>query len=531
MADQNLQKLFSSIDMSEDPADFEQDVDAVGVDGMVSIIETIEAGIDPRPTMEAVADGNGQNVNANKPVENNKPAETPKQADVPAQSDPKPQAEETKQPQSETPQVTEKPADETPEEPKPQETSAPDTQPEEPEPEPEEPTLFKQEYPKVAKYIEKIFKNNPEEMNKLFMLLDGEIKNNNLKPSVISKASNSAYGISNLIKDFINKFNDTDHAELHYPSASDLIRTKDSVGMIKVPRGFNEPPVKLGDHCTTNRFGFPLINFGSDTIKDMLRETDLSYLKQLAIEFVKETKSTDIANSLGSRIALGGWKRLIKRIRVLGRSKCIPVAHKPLKINEISEIATLFNGNSDEEGNQRIEVRPINTRSANIQESTEQNGTPIVEGLLDKVLNGGKKEAKDFIDQDPIEVSVPYLKQFYTVVTPSSPEGLSKYTRYMSDADISNIKSSISKDAFKAASEGGTPFKQALLQAFIKEHKGILPFYILVQRKGSAKEKIRITPKPLLNDMYFVKSVDQATGNTIGYFVNSDERENLFELG
>ena len=301
---------------------------------------------------------------------------------------------------------------------------------------------------------------------------------------------------------------------------------------VKLPKGFNQPPSNLGERCTSMRLGYPMLNFGSETVKEMLKPAnDIDFLKTLTKEFVKETKNTPIANALGTRTLLGQWKKIVKRVRECGRSKCIPVVHKPIKISGLDNVQALFQGMNGDNIN-KVFVTPINTRSSQITESLDSmNDDALFEGMIDWLKGGaGQKGDNSNMEADGLEVPIPYLAQFYEIRSPSTKQGLEQYTRYMSEETMKEICKNIGPEEVEAAkNHNELSFKAAILFEYVSKHDGILPYYILTQRRNP-KEQLKVTPKPLLRDLYFVKSVD-GPNKAVGYFVSKDERQQLFELG
>jgi hypothetical protein len=229
---------------------------------------------------------------------------------------------------------------------------------------------------------------------------------------------------------------------------------------------------------------------------------------------VKEVKGTKILDPLKGFFGRTGWTGIRDKIRLIGAAKCFPCVHKPLKING-SDINTMFEGDAQA----MINVHPINTKSSAIKES------------VDSMSENALLEANGNIDGNPIQAPISYLAQFYTVAKPQTPEGMAKYTRYMSQTDFDAIKAALTPEDVEAAKKSGRPLREALLIAYVHRHKGRLPYYILVQRRSNPKEKIRISQKPFHAGMYIVKSIDPVTQNQIGYFVDKNTRLNLFELG
>ena len=345
----------------------------------------------------------------------------------------------------------------------------------------------------------------------------GEIESENSKLS-----SDSPMDIDNNVKFLVQRYNnkasEADQINLEVRGTEpspEPIGDLNKVPEIDMPaKLFNRPPVSLDEACATMRFGYPVINFGSDTIKDILRENDEAYVKSLIKEFVKEVKGTKILVPLKGFFGGSGWKGIREKIRLIGAAKCFPCVHKPLKING-SDINTMFEGDAQA----MIHVHPINTKSSAIKES------------VDNMSENALLEANGNIDGNPVPAPISYLAQFYTVAKPQTPEGMAKYTRYMSQTDFENITKALTPEDVEAAKKSGRPLREALLIAYVHRHKGRLPYYILVQRRSNPKEKIRISQKPFHAGMYIVKSIDPVTQNQIGYFVDKKTRLNLFELG
>lgn len=513
--------IINKVDLDESHDEFyetEPVVESVDADGMVAIIETI-VGTNPQPTQ------NDENDRLKQLSDNL--VETDGSTDDVA-------FKQNNEPKPSTDTIPEKAP--TLNEPS-QQNSQPD-HPSEPVPINDEPNgLFDTKFPKIAERIKLRFKNAPEDLEKLMKFLN--------KKNVVAKISEVLTKIGNepvmidhkVVGSLVKYYNKNNKNQITLPLRDEDINDPNKqaaiITSIKIPNGFNQPPSALGEHCTSTRFGYPLINFGSETIKEMLKPaSDLGYLKILTKEFVKEIKDTPIADALGTRTMLNTWKMIVKRVRECGRSKCIPALHKPLKISGNENINDLFNGSHNDDGSNTVAVHPINTRSNKITESVDNvTEDALMEGLLDRIKGGKASDTSknNYIDGPEIDVPIPYLAQFYKVNKPNSPAGMEKYTRYMSEDDIQFILSQISEEAANAAKQSNTSYKAALLSAYVKENDGILPYYILTQRT-EPKERIRITPKPLLRDLYLVKSVD-GPNKAVGYFVSKEEREQLFELG
>ena len=547
-----MQQNFLNADLNETFDDFEPDVEAVTVEGMQSIIDAIEGGVvpvaTPRPLTEMIVDGNGKKVDVNADEQD---------------PEPKPQepAPEQQQQQSEQPSKSEPPADGN--------TAATQQvaadhkdadQLKNPDAEPEpEIGSFEKHYPKIAERLKAKLKENPEALEKILAFLnkDSSVKKiaENVKAGPLTEqpAHIDTTTIPKLVEFYNN--NSKDKIDLNAPAEQannaeegnpeETGSTEEALPIdlkvqITMPKGFNKAPSDLGGRCTSTRFGYPMINFGSETVKEMLKQaSDLDFLKTLVKEFVKETKNTPIANALGVRTMFGQWKKIVKRIRECGRAKCIPVVHKPVKIKGSENIQTLFDGvNGNDITN--VMVNPINTKSSQINESVDNMAADaLTEGLIQKIKDG-VKSIKDFakngqtgdnsyMDEPGIEIPIPFLAQFYEIKKPSSPEGMEKYTRYMSNEDLEEIKADVGEATVNAAKSSNIPFKVALVNAYANKHQGQLPYYILTQR-SQPRERLKVTPKPLLRDQYLVKSVD-GINRAVGYFIDKDTREKIFELG
>ena len=547
-----MQQNFLNADLNETFDDFEPDVEAVTVEGMQSIIDAIEGGVvpvaTPRPLTEMIVDGNGKKVDVNADEQD---------------PEPKPQepAPEQQQQQSEQPSKSEPPADGN--------TAATQQvaadhkdadQLKNPDAEPEpEIGSFEKHYPKIAERLKAKLKENPDALEKILAFLnkDSIVKKiaENVKEGPLTEqpAHIDTTTIPKLVEFYNN--NSKDKIDLNAPAEQannaeegnpeETGSTEEALPIdlkvqITMPKGFNKAPSDLGGRCTSTRFGYPMINFGSETVKEMLKQaSDLDFLKTLVKEFVKETKNTPIANALGVRTMFGQWKKIVKRIRECGRAKCIPVVHKPVKIKGSENIQTLFDGvNGNDITN--VMVNPINTKSSQINESVDNMAADaLTEGLIQKIKDG-VKSIKDFakngqtgdnsyMDEPGIEIPIPFLAQFYEIKKPSSPEGMEKYTRYMSNEDLEEIKADVGEATVNAAKSSNIPFKVALVNAYANKHQGQLPYYILTQR-SQPRERLKVTPKPLLRDQYLVKSVD-GINRAVGYFIDKDTREKIFELG
>lgn len=558
-----MQQNFLNADLNETFDDFEPDVEAVTVEGMQSIIDAIEGGVvpvaAPHPLTEMIVDGNGKKVDVNaddqdtKPAQQQQPQQQQTQEPAPAQKQQE-QASETTQQQAgqagNSGQPSEGNTDAT-QEVKEEHKEADQLNNPDAAPEPEIGS-FEKHYPKIAERLKAKLKENPEALEKILAFLnkDSIVKKiaENVKEGPLTEqpAHIDTTTIPKLVEFYNN--NSKDKIDLNAPaeqannadegnpeetSSTEEALPIDLKVQISMPKGFNKTPSNLGGRCTSTRFGYPMINFGSETVKEMLKQaSDLDFLKTLVKEFVKETKNTPIANALGIRTMFGQWKKIVKRIRECGRAKCIPVVHKPVKIKGSENIQTLFDGvNGNDITN--VMVNPINTKSSQINESVDNMAAnALTEGLLKKIkdfVKNGQTGDNSYMDEPGIEIPIPFLAQFYEIKKPSSPEGMEKYTRYMSNEDLEAIKADVGDATVNAAKSSNIPFKVALVNAYANKHQGQLPYYILTQR-SQPRERLKVTPKPLLRDQYLVKSVD-GINRAVGYFIDKDTREKIFELG
>lgn len=562
-----MQQNFLNADLNETFDDFEPDVEAVTVDGMQAIIDAIEGGVvpvaTPHPLTEMIVDGNGKKVDVNAGEQDTKPAQQQQQQTQEPAPEQNTQESAKKNPQQQAGQTVQSES--------PAESNAAATQQvaddhkaadqlNNPDADPKpEISSFEKHYPKIAERLKAKLKENPDALEKILAFLnkDSIVKKiaENVKEGPLTEqpAHIDTTTIPKLVEFYNN--NSKDKIDLNAPAdqannteegnQEDTSNTEEALPIdlkvqISMPKGFNKAPSNLGGRCTSTRFGYPMINFGSDTVKEMLKQaSDLDFLKTLVKEFVKETKNTPIANALGVRTMFGQWKKIVKRIRECGRAKCIPVVHKPVKIKGSENIQTLFDGvNGNDITN--VMVNPINTKSSQINESVDNMAADaLTEGLIQKIKDGvnsikgfaknGQTGDNSYMDEPGIEIPIPFLAQFYEIKKPSSPEGMEKYTRYMSNEDLEAIKADIGEATVNAAKASNIPFKVALVNAYANKHQGQLPYYILTQR-SQPRERLKVTPKPLLHNQYLVKSVD-GINRAVGYFIDKDTREKIFELG
>lgn len=521
-----LEYMFNT-DLNDDFDDNEPEIDAVSVEGMRSIIDAIEGGIESVPTTkvltESLRDGNGNIINPSD--DQNASKQQPEPSGEPSSK------QSSKQSGEQSGEQSNKPSGE--------QSGKPSGEPSSTEQQAPEIGAFELQFPKVADGIKRRYKSSPEDGQKLIKFLNKHVKQ--IAEKLKTFGDENVTIDTKLVGALTNYYNGNQKDKITLPfrtantaninQETNTVMPKE-IPIIKIPKGFNQPPSVLGEFCTSNRFGFPMINFASGTVKELLKPAeDIGYLKTLVKEFVKEIKNTPIAKALGNRTMFGGWKSIIQRVRNCGRAKCIPIVHKPLKITGGENIETLFNGtqNSLDGGNNTVFVNPINTRSTQITESVNPiDEQTLTEGLLDK-FRGETQDKNYFMDGPEIEVPIPYLTQFYQINKPSSPQGMEKYTRYMSKENLDDICNAIGPEAVEEAKKSNMSFKAAILYTYVKMNDGILPYYILTPR-DEPKELLKVTPKPLLNGMYLVKSVDGPNKAT-GYFISTKEREQLFDLG
>jgi len=536
-----MQQKFLNADLNETFDDFEPDVEAVTVDGMKAIIDAVEGGVVPVAAPHPLTESNEN--------ENKENAET--QETVPEQDTQESASENQQQQQAKQPVTTEQSAEGTPaaaqQVAKEHQDAGKLKDPDSPE---QEIGPFEKHYPIIVEQLKAKLKENPEALEKILAFLNKDSIVKTIAETIEAGPNTEQPGHINAITipkliEFYNNNNNSKGKDVLNAPAEQASSTEETLPIdlkvqISMPKGFNKAPSDLGGRCTSTRFGYPMINFGSETVKEMLKQaSDLDFLKTLVKEFVKETKNTPIANALGVRTMFGQWKKIVKRIRECGRAKCIPVVHKPVKIKGSDNIQTLFDGvNSNDITN--VMANPINTKSSQINESVDNMAADaLTEGLVQKIKDGvnsikgfvknGQTGDNSYMDEPGIEIPIPFLAQFYEIKKPSSPEGMEKYTRYMSNEDLEAIKADVGDATVNAAKASNIPFKVALVNAYANKHQGQLPYYILTQR-SQPRERLKVTPKPLLHNQYLVKSVD-GINRAVGYFIDKDTREKIFELG
>ena len=299
-------------------------------------------------------------------------------------------------------------------------------------------------------------------------------------------------------------------------------RNGQKVGAIIIPEGFNQTPISLGDTVVTIDFGFPAINFNSVLVKEILAEDDKARLKKLLKAMIDRINGTPAAKAL----LKFGWfntrSKLYKVIKMAATAKGIPMLRRPLKVT-CDELIGESEKNS-------IEVIPINQIAKNESQTESINGDndPLLEGWISENVLGKTDSTSAKMFGKPTTLPAVYLRQFYTVLTPSGTTGLHKYARFMTDDDNVQMAEKLGDKATEAIKTANRNVKDKLLQEYINKTNGVPPFYILIPR-SNPKERLRVCDETKINGQVCIKSIEGK--NKDAYFFPEDRIDSIFEAG
>ena len=177
-----------------------------------------------------------------------------------------------------------------------------------------------------------------------------------------------------------------------------------------------------------------------------------------------------------------------------------------------------------------IEVIPINQIAKNESqtESIHGDNDPLLEGWISENVLGKTDSTSAKMFGKPTTLPAVYLRQFYTVLTPSGPTGLHKYARFMTDDDNVQMAEKLGDKATEAIKTANRNVKDKLLQEYINKTNGVPPFYILIPR-SNPKERLRVCDETKINGQVCIKSIEGK--NKDAYFFPEDRIESIFEAG
>ena len=385
------------------------------------------------------------------------------------------------------------------------------------------------EYPTIESEIKKRFANNPEDCETILDTFKKALASKSRDQWVAyiektckkgeDKASIQTKLIPQLVKIF-NKHNSSSQIDLpQRTAATDLGKNV----TIMIPEDMNKPPVDFSDKPVFKQCGVPMINFSSNILRAIRKEHDKNHLKVLLKEFIKVAEKTDIANALGKFVWLGKRSNVYKILQGIANAKTVPVMHSTLIAwNDPKGFATDLKSD--------VIVNKVDEAADDLTESVSvlDYGDVLTEGIFD-FIHGKRTEGSTKAIGTEFDIPRSYLRQFYDVVDPSSQKGWVMYSKLMNEDATKQLKELVEKDAkmIEQVKNSNLPVKQALFKAYAAMNNGI-PFFYVFTPKASLNERIQISQKPLLNNMYVVKSV--SNGKSIAYFVTKEQKENWFEI-
>ena len=385
------------------------------------------------------------------------------------------------------------------------------------------------EYPIIESEIKKRFASNPDDCKIILDTFKKALQSNSRDQwidyinKICKKGEDKANIQTRLIPQLVkvyNKHNGTSPIDLPQRTASTYLG-KDA--QILVPEDMNKPAAEFSDKPVFKQCGVPMINFSSNIMREIRKEHDKDHLKELLREFIKVAEKTDIANALGKFVWLGKRSNVYKVLQGIAQAKTIPVTHSTLiALTDPKGFATDLKSD--------VTVHKIDEAADDLTESVSvlDYGDVLTEGIFDFVHGKRTEGSTNAIGQE-FKMPRSYLRQFYDVVDPSSPQGWSIYSKLMHKNLVEKMKNTVSKDPkmLEQVKNSNLPVKQAFFNAYAAMNNGIPIFYVLAP-KADLNERIQLSQKPLLRGMYVVRST--SNGKSVAYFVTKEQKENWFEI-
>jgi len=307
---------------------------------------------------------------------------------------------------------------------------------------------------------------------------------------------------------------------------------------IVVPEGFNKGLIELGDQAVSTDIGYPMVNFNSVLIKEIVHETDKKRLKKLLKALVKKLEGTPTAEVFLKRGFIGTIKAslLYKLIDQAKDAKGIPMIRRPLKVPSEELV-----GNSESE---MISVIPVNNLGNETKDPSKIEAvnlydlTPLYESfqnaseqeiLYENWFNGKIDTSSKNKYGAPKDIPKVYLQQYYTILTPSGASGLTRYASYLTDVDKKNMMAKLDQNDVEAIKSSNRNVNDALIAAYLKKTNGVPPFYILIARSNPTKERLRVCDEIKLGKNICIKSIDGR--NKDAYYIPEDVVDAIFEAG
>jgi hypothetical protein len=406
-------------------------------------------------------------------------------------------------------------------------------------------------YKNVANEFKSRFRNDPEAAETIAEFLNKIVSGNGSNAEAwkdyLKKNGNSRAMVQNkIIPTLVKAFNSKNKGkQIELPKQvndENTMELTDRNGNgdfhIIVPEGFNGELIDLGDQAISNELGFPAINFNSKLIQSIMSaKDDPKQLKKLMTALLERIHGTKVAKTFITGFSFTGLlsdkhrrSSLFHLIEDAARANGVPMLRKPLKVTS----EELLDKTEDE----MVSVRPINTLGnrfesvdlsflAPMYESFDKQSyeSAIMEGLFSR--NVDDKSAQMF--GNDIQLPRQYLTQFYTILTPSGANGLTKYAKFMTKDDTNDIRDTIGEKAEEKIKTSNRNIKDELIKAYLQKKNGVPPFYILVPRAKPTKERLRVCDDHKIGKNVCVKSIDGK--NRDAYFIPEDTVKAIFEAG
>lgn len=406
-------------------------------------------------------------------------------------------------------------------------------------------------YKNVANEFKSRFRNDPEAAETIAEFLNKIVSGNGSNAEAwkdyLKKNGNSRAMVQNkIIPTLVKAFNAKNKGkQIELPKQvndENTMELTDRNGNgdfhIIVPEGFNGELIDLGDQAVSNELGFPAINFNSKLIQSIMSsKDDPKQLKKLMSALLERIHGTQVAKTFITGFSFTGLltdkhrrSSLFHLIEDAARANGVPMLRKPLKVTSEELL--------DKTEEEMVSVRPINTLGnrfesvdlsflAPMYESFDKQSyeAAIMEGLFSR--NVDDKSAQMF--GNDIQLPRQYLTQFYTILTPSGANGLTKYAKFMTTDDTNDIRNTIGEKAEEKIKTSNRNIKDELIKAYLQKKNGVPPFYILVPRAKPTKERLRVCDDHKIGKNVCVKSIDGK--NRDAYFIPEDTVKAIFEAG
>lgn len=387
-------------------------------------------------------------------------------------------------------------------------------------------------YPVIAHEFQSRFKNNPDDAIKLAKFLLSIVngrgdKAEKWKDYIKTKCNNgtSKSIIQNkIIPTLVNAFNKKNKVKIELGRQfinGNIIVNPDKLKFV-IPDGFNKDLTEIIDDAISNDLGYPVINFKSDLIQQILHETNKQKLKKLLIALTKRIQGTPAEKSMmhyGFFGAKTARSTLYKIIKETASASGIPMVRCPLKA-ESNDLAKQSDSSN-------VSVTPINTMAAKNESVDDTDYCPLFEGWFsENVLGRGSSKSAQMFNK-PVEIPKDYLQQFYTVIPPTTPQGIKYYTKYMSETDRLKMYDSLD-DKSEDIMSSTKNLNEIILAKYLETTSGVPLYYILAPR-SNPKERLRICSDTSVNGNTCIKSINGAS--KVAYFMPSDLVHSIFMAG